>query len=156
MPTSEQIAETFRNLDFHDDSLVQVSILPAKSRQAAINSAVEIHLSHYSDGKPRVIQFSGCANVRVAMDFDVLADNFPPNTSRVDAATNPGRIRNLVESQMQDWDVRYTGTAKSPVSKKLSDSSGLIFFRMQFFGGVVDIIARDFQVESDDEPTQTH
>ena len=37
-----------------------------------------------------------CRNLRIAMDFDVLAGNLPPNTSGVDAHTNHNRIRDLI------------------------------------------------------------
>jgi hypothetical protein len=147
MSTSEQTAEAFRNLDFHDDSLIEVRILPAMHRGQGVRSTVEIHLQQYSEKKPRIVRFSGCANVRAAIDFDVLAHNFPPNTSRVEAETSLGRIRNLVESQKQDWDVQYAGTGGSPLSKKLASLKELVFFRVQFFGGALEVVARDYRVE---------
>lgn len=151
MPTPEETAESFRKLDFHDDSLMGMRVLPAKHRGEGISSVVEIQLQQYSEKKLRVIRFSGCTNLRVAMDFDILADNFPPNTSRVSADTGLGRIQNLMESQKHDWDVQYAGTAVSPLSKKLAALTELIFFRVQFFGGAVDVIAREYQVESANE-----
>ena len=81
------------------------------------------------------------------MDFDVLADNLPPNTSRVDAHTDLTRIRSLMQSQENDWDVNYAGTSTSPLTKKLPMLDELVFFRVQFFGGAVDVVARGYKVE---------
>ena len=82
------------------------------------------------------------------MDFDVLAGNLPPNTSSVDASTNLNRIRDLIQSQKEDWHVKYAGTAVSPLTKKLAALEELLFFRVQFCGGPVDVIAREYHVES--------
>src|SRR5437660_1587829 len=142
MSTPGEIADSFRQLDFHDDTLVSVRVLPAKRRGESQTSIVEIQLQGGPESTLRVIQFTGCANLRVAMDFDVLADNLPPNASRVDADTNLDRIRNLMESQECDWDVGYGRQATSPLTKKLGTLGELVFFRVQFFGGALDVIAR--------------
>jgi len=148
MSTLGESAEAFRNLDFHDDTLVGMRVLPAQSRGDGMSSAVEIQLLHDSEKKMRVIRFSGCTNLRVAMDFDVLAGNLPPNTSRVDAHTDPTRMRNLMQSQEKDWGVNYAGTSTSPLTKKLATLDELVFFRVQFFGGAVDVVARGYKVET--------
>jgi hypothetical protein len=154
MPTPEAIAESFRALDFHDDTFVGMRVLPAQRRGEAIRSVVEIQLYKYSETKLRVIRFSGCTNLRVAMDFDVLAENLPANTSGINASTNLNRIRDLMQSQKKDWDVQSAGTAVSPLSKKLAALDELLFFRVQFCGGAVDVIAREYQVESANEALQ--
>jgi hypothetical protein len=82
------------------------------------------------------------------MDFDVLAGNLPPNTSEVDANTNVNRMRDFMQSQKKDWGVKYAGTSVSPLVKKLATLDELVFFRVQFFGGAVDVIAREYQVET--------
>jgi hypothetical protein len=134
-------------LDFHDDTFVGMTVLPAQRRGEAIRSVVKIQLHQHSRNTLRVIRFSGCTNLRVAMDFDVLAGNLPPNTSGVDASTNLNRIRDLMQSQKKDCDVRYAGTAVSPLIKKLAALNELVFFRVQFCGGTADVIAREYQVE---------
>ena len=85
------------------------------------------------------------------MDFDVLAQNLLPNTSSVDAHTNLNRMRDLMQSQKKDWGVEYAGTSISPLAEKLAALSELVSFRVQFFGGVVDVIARDYVVETANE-----
>ena len=87
------------------------------------------------------------------MDFDVLADNYPPNTSRVDAHTDLNRMRSLMESQQQDWDVNYSRGMSSPLDWKLAAVDDLAFCRVQFFGGALDVIAREYEIvtaKSDD------
>jgi len=142
MPAPKAIAELFRQLDFHDDTLVDLRVLPAQHRGEG--SVVETHLRCGSGN--RSLQFFGCANMRVAMDFDVLTGNLPPNTSRVDAHTDPALMRGLMQSQEKDWDVNYAGTSTSPLTKKLAVLDELVFFRVQFFGGAVEVIAREYQL----------
>jgi hypothetical protein len=144
MPTPAANAESFRQLDFHDDTLVDLRVLPAQHRGEG--SAVEIQLSRGSGN--RILEFSGCANMRVAMDFDVLSGNLPPNTSRVDAHTDPTLMRRLMQSLEKDWDVNYASTSTSPLTKKLANMSELVFFHVQFFGGAVEVIARDYQLKA--------
>jgi hypothetical protein len=148
MPTPRAIAESFSNLDFHDDTFIGMKVMPPLQRGDGVSSVVEIQLLHYLEEKTRVIRFSGCANMRVTMDFDVLADNLSPNTSGVDAHTKPDVMSILMKSQAADWDVNYKGSGRSPLTPKLAKLDELIFFRVQFFGGVVDVIAREYLVET--------
>lgn len=150
----EATAEAFRRLDFHDETLVGMRVLPAQRREEAIRSVIEIQLHQYCQNTLRLIRFSGCTNLRVAMDFDVLAGNLPPNTSGVDAHTNANRMRDLMQSQKKDWGVEYAGTSTSPLVEKLSALDELVFFRVQFFGGAVDVIAREYVVERANEALQ--
>ena len=151
MPSPETIAKSFRELDFHDDTFIDLRVLPSQAREDPTQSVVEIQLLHYSEKKLLCIRFPGCANLRVAMDFDVLAQNLAPNTSRVEAHTNLNQMRDLIHSQKKDWDVTYSPGVESPVTKKLAAMGELVAFRVQFFGGVVDVIARNYQVETVDK-----
>jgi hypothetical protein len=146
MPTPETTAESFRSLDFHDDTLVDIRVLPAQREEGA-NSRIEVQLFHYGVRKSRVIRFLECANLRIAMDFDVLANNLPPNTSKVYARTDANRLRELIESQKRDWDITYPKTATSPIAKKSATLDEFVFFRVQFFGGALEVIARGYEVE---------
>ncbi len=148
MSKPEATAEAFRDLDFHDDTFVAIRVLPPQRREQAEASAVEIELLQYSQNTRRIVRFSGCRNLRIAMDFEVLAGNLPPNTSAVDAHTNINRMRDLMQSQRKDWGVEYKGTSVSPLVGKLTQLSGLVCFRVQLFGGAVDVIAQDFAVRT--------
>jgi len=92
MPSRETIAGSFRNLDFHDDTLIDLRVVPAQQPEEASKSVVGIKLYRYLAKQPCVIRFSGCVNLRVAMDFGVLADNAPTNTSGVDGSYQVGTI----------------------------------------------------------------
>ncbi len=147
MPTSKAIAERFRELDFHDDTFLSMSVLPAQTRNDVTGSVIEISLSPPQSHSKRLVQFIGCANLRVALDFDVLAHNFPPNTSRADAHVDRNLMRELMHSQERDWGVNYSSMC-SPLDKKLQVMDELVCFRLQFSGGAVEIIAREFLIEN--------
>jgi hypothetical protein len=148
MSTPEATSEAFRNLDFHDDTFVAIRVLPPQRRGETKSSAVEIELLQYSLNTRRVVRFSGCRNLHIAMDFDVLAGNLPPNTSGVDAHTNLNRMRDLMQAQKKEWGVKYEGTSVSPLIGKLNELAELVCFHVQFFGGAVDVIARDYIVRA--------
>jgi len=145
MRTPEEIAEKFNELNIHDDTLMDIRVLPPRNRGRGSESMVEIRLSRTSGNYSKTIQFSGCANLRVAMDFDVLAHNLDPNTSGSDAHTDLQRIRDLMRAQKADWDVDYGGS-HSPLWEKIEAANEFVFFRVQFFGGAVEVIARDYRV----------
>jgi hypothetical protein len=120
--------------------------LPAQTRGDVTGSVIEVRLSPYQSQTKRVLQFIGCANLRVGLDFDILASNLPPNTSRVDSHIDANLMRELMQSQKRDWDVGY-GSMRSPLDDKLEVTDELVCFRVQFFGGAVEIIAREFLIE---------
>jgi hypothetical protein len=154
MPAPENIAKSFRELDFHDDTFVDLRVLPSQVCGEGAPSVVEIQLLQHSGKKVRHIRFSGCANLRVAMDFDVLAQNLPSNTSRLEAHTNLNQIRDFIHSQKKDWDIAYASGVESPLNKKLLAMNDFVAFRVQFFGGAVDVLARNYQVETADHPVR--
>jgi len=94
MSTPQEVTDKFNELNFHDDTLTNVKILPSQKPKNGGESIVEVRVSR--SGKVRTVQFFGCANLRVAMDFDVLADNLDPNTSGASAHTDAERIRDLM------------------------------------------------------------
>jgi hypothetical protein len=145
-PNTSAIAQTFRNLDFHDNTFVDMKVFPTQTPGDIAGSVIEIELLQHPDEK-RTLRFLGCANLKVGIDFDVLAHNLAPNTSGVDAHTDKALISELMISQECDWDVGYAGTSSNPLHKKLDLLDELICFRVQFFGGLVEIIARQYQVE---------
>ena len=146
MRNTPAIAESFRHLDFHDDTFVSMSISPAQTRGDNAGSVVEIQLLQYSEKKRRVLRFIGCANLRVGIDFDVLAHNLPPNTSGVEDHTDKDTMWSLMQSQMRDWDIKYPADMRSPLDWKAEVMNEFVCFRVQFFGGLVEIIARQYEV----------
>ena len=149
MNTPMVIAERFSELDFHDNTFVSMCVLPAQTRDDTTGSVIEIKLLQYLKQRTQVLRFLGCANLRAGIDFDVLANNLPPNTSRVNSHVDANRMRELMQSQKRDWSVRYEGAkVRTPLDIKLDSLGELVCFRVQFFGGAVDVIAREFLVES--------
>jgi hypothetical protein len=112
------------------------TVLPAQTRGDVTGSVVEPRLSLYQSQRTRLVQFVGCANLRVGLDFDALAGNAPPNTSRVAAHVDADLMRELMRSQKRDWDVGY-GSRSSPLDNKLDQLDELVCFRVQFFGSAV-------------------
>lgn len=55
-------------------------------------------------------------------------------------------MREFMQSQQCDWDVGY-GKLRSPLDAKLNVIDEFVCFRVQFFGGVVEVIAREFLIE---------
>jgi hypothetical protein len=160
MSRADLIARRFRRLNFHDDTLIELRILPVYHRKkklhgSSVRSVIELYLlSRCLETTTRVIRFYRCTNLKVAMDFDVLADNLPPNTSSVGADTNQNRMRRLIKSQKADWDVTYEPVSQPPIVAKLRSLDELVYFRVQFFGGVVDVIARRFEVKTANDRTR--
>ncbi len=99
MHTSKAIAQRFSDLDFHDDTFVSMTVLPTQTPDDLTGSVVEMRLSPYQSQTKRVLQFIGCANLRVGLDFDILASNLPPNTSRVESHVDANLMRELMQSQ---------------------------------------------------------
>jgi hypothetical protein len=141
-------AESFRQLDFHDDSFVRMCVSPAESGGNTAGSFVEIELLQHSEKKRVLLRFIGCANLRVGIDFDVLAQNMPLNTSGVDAHTDKDAMWSLMQSQTRDWGVKYSSDMRSPLDWKSEVMNEFVCFRVQFCGGVVEIIARRYEVEN--------
>lgn len=143
---SSEVARSFGELDFHDDTFVSMRVLPPQSRGDNAESVVEIQLLQYSEQTSRVLRFLGCANLRVVIDFDVLADNLPNNTSGLDAHADTTAMWSLMQSQAHDWGVTYRDMP-TPLDKKGHVMKELSCFRVQLCGGVVEIIAKQFQVD---------
>jgi len=150
MQTPAAIAKRFCDLDFHDNTFTSMKVLPAQTRGDNAGSVVEIQLLQYSEQKKRVVRFSGCANLRVGVDFDVLTNNLPPNTSGVEAHSDTNKMWGLRQSQTRDWGVQYAADMSTPLDGKLDVMNEFVCFRVQLCGGVVEIIARQYHVESAD------
>lgn len=146
MQTPSTIAKAFRDLDFHDDTFAGIKVLPTQNRNDNEGSVIEIQLLQYSELTQRILRFLGCANLRVAIDFDVLAHNLPMNTSGVDAHTDTTSMWGLMNSQTSDWGVNYPDMP-TPLDRKSCVMKEFTCFRVQLCGGMVEIIARNYQLE---------
>ena len=56
-----------------------------------------------------------------------------------------------MQSQTRDWRVKYAADMSTPLDRKAQVMNELVCFRVQLCGGVVEIIARRYEVESFDK-----
>jgi hypothetical protein len=141
------IADRFNRLNFHDDGLTGLTVEPPRGRNNF--TRIEFELQDYSTDSVKVLSFHSCANFRFVMDFDVLADNwYGGNTESSVAKTDVTRMRKFVTAQMSHWRTAYMPpTPKDkPVRRKLATIRSFILFRVAFFGGTAEILARSYRL----------
>lgn len=149
MRDKHQIMAAFNAYNLHDDTVQAVRILPSPSRRR--QSTVEIDLTEYVSDKPRRLRLTGCANLSFIADFDVLTDNAFANTEGVQASGDEERIRQIVTAQMAHLNLDYGDSDEEPdehhpTRRKLADLSPFILFRVTFYGGTLEVVARGFQI----------
>ena len=142
------VADRFNKLDFHDDGLTGLTVQPPRGRNNF--TRIEFELQDYSTDSVKVLSFHSCANFRFVMDFDVLADNWDGgNTESSVAKTDVTRMRKFVSAQMSHWRTTYMPpTPKDkPVRRKLASLRSFILFRVAFFGGTAEILAKNYRLK---------
>lgn len=141
------IAARFNKLDFHDDALKALKLHPPSGRNDF--TSIDFELQDDSTNSVKVLSFHGCANFRFVMDFDVLADNWPFNTESSAAKTDVTRMRQFVKVQMAHWRTTYMPPMikDKPVRKKLVTLRSYILFRVTFFGGTAEILAKHYSLK---------
>ena len=140
----DAVTDRFNKLDFHDDALKTVNLRPPRSRKDF--TRIDFELLDESTNSVKMLSFHRCANFRFVMDFDVLADNWPFNTQSSVAKTDTTRMRRFVKAQMSHWRTTYEPpmTRDKPVKKKLESLRSYILFRVAFFGGTAEILAKHY------------
>ncbi len=148
MKTNRRDAGTrFSKLDFHDDNLASVKILPP--RKKAATTRIDFEFLDDSTGATKFVSFHGCANLRYIMDFDVLAANWFAQTKSFAAKADVNRMKRFVQSQMAHWHVQYMPpmSRDEPIRKKLSAIRSYHLFKIDFFGGSAEVLAKNFSVK---------
>jgi hypothetical protein len=137
----------FNKLDFHDDNLASVKIYPPRKRTDT--AQIDFQFEDDSTGAMKLVSFHRCANLRYIMDFDVLAANWFAQTKCFAAEDDVNRVKRFVRSQMANWHVKYMPPMPrdKPIRKKLSAIRSYHLFRIDFFGGTVEILAKSFSVK---------
>lgn len=143
----EQIVAAFNARSLHDDTVHALRIVPSTSRRR--HSRVEIDLTEYVTDRPRRLVLTGCANLSFVADFDVLTDNAFANTEAVFASIDEERIHQIMVAQMAQLNVEYHDEEGHPsdwhpTQRKLADLSVYILFRITFYGGTLEVVARGF------------
>lgn len=156
--TPEEIAAAFNAHRFHDDTVLDMRISPSRSRTRF--SKIVIDFAEDDTGRLKQLTFTGCANVSLTADFDVLTDNAGfGNTSHVQACCESDKIKNFLAEQIDDLNIDYSDeydepSNRHPTRAKLGDLSKFILFRVELFGGTLELVARNFKVNRPRPPKQ--
>jgi hypothetical protein len=142
-----RIATSFNGLDFHDDALSSVEVHTPRSKAGL--TSVNIELLDDSTEAKKVLSFRGCANLRFIMDFDVLTDNWFAQTDGVSSKTDLESLRRFVRAQTPHWRVQYMKPTPSnkPTRRKLSAITHYVLFKVRFFGGTIEVLAKNFALK---------
>jgi hypothetical protein len=138
------IVDKFNGLDLHDDGLRSVKVYSLDKRTNSAN--VDIEFLDDSTGAVKLLSFRGCGNLRYFMDFDVLANNWFAQTEKAISIRDLGRMQRFVRAQIPHWHVTYMPPSPKdkPIKKKLLSIRGYVLFRVTFFGGTIEVLARGF------------
>jgi hypothetical protein len=143
----DAVADRFNKLDFHDDALTSVRIYPPHRRKNF--TRIDFELQDDSTEAAKVLSFHTCANFRFITDFDVLADHwYFGNTKASVARTEVKRMRRFVLTQMSHWRTTYMPPMpkNQPIKKKLASIRSYILFRVAFFGGTAEVLAKNYKL----------
>ena len=140
------LAEKFNKLDLHDDGLRAIKIYPPRKRSNF--TRIDFEFQDDSTGSRKALSFHSCANIRFVMDFDVLADNWHlGNTEACVAKTEVRRMKKFVRAQMSHWRTTYMPPMRKnePIRKKFASIRSYVLFRVAFFGGTAEILAKGYK-----------
>lgn len=133
----------FRNLLIHDDILADVRVRPAVA--SSRHSTMILSLHRPWKAETIEITFRRCANASVQMDFDVLRDNASfGNADRTGATDERSKLKRMITGQKRFWNVDYDKGMELPIDAKLRKRGSYTLFRVEFFGGVIEILAGSF------------
>ena len=134
------------NIDLHDDGLIAISVLSPKRRNSS--ASIDLELSDDSDGKTKHLRFVGCANIRLIMDFDVLGANWFAQTHSLTCIEDLVKKRVFVQTQRSHWHTKYVEGQDTPIQRKLASIESYRLFRITFFGGTMEVLARKLQIRA--------
>ena len=142
--STKLIIERLNKLDFHDDGLKSVKIYPP--HKSTTSARIDLEFRDDSTGAMKLLSFRDCRNVRYIMDFDVLANNWFAQTERVVSTADVARMERFVRAQKAHWHVQYMAPSPDdkPIRKKLATIKKYLLFKITFFGGTIEILAREF------------
>jgi hypothetical protein len=134
----------FAALDLHDDGLIAIRIFGLDSKFQT--TRIELELRDDSTERTKILSFSSCANLRYIMDFDVLAANWFAQTEGTSLTNDPNRKAQFVRGQRRHWRVKYMSPQPNdrPILKKLSAIREYRLYKVTFFGGTIEVLAKSF------------
>ena len=129
--------------------LTFVSIRPPTS---ATKNLTRIEFGFLDDAtrKKKSLLFYKCANIRFIMDFDVLVDQCVFGTDSSIARVRVSQMRKFIRSQRSHWRLEYMPpmAKDQPIRKKLKSIQSYVLFKVAFFGGTAEILARNFELKT--------
>jgi hypothetical protein len=140
------VAAKFNKLDFHDDAILSVKIRPPRKRKNF--TKIDFEFRDDRTKAVKLLSFRTCANFRFIMDFDVLAYTWFFGTEGSVAKTDVRLMKKFVRSQMSHWRTAYMPPLPTdkPIRKKLMLMRNYILFRVRFFGGTAEILAKNYKL----------
>lgn len=144
---AKRIARKFNSLDFHDDNLNSIKICPPhKDTNYAL---IELEFLDDSTGAPKLLSFHDCGNIQCSLDFDVLGNNWFAQTQGAKSTLSISRMKALIKLQQSHWHVEYMSPSpkNKPVRHKLSTIKQYALFKITFFGGTIEILAKNFALK---------
>src|SRR5258708_14941449 len=146
------LVRRFNKLDFHDDGMRSVKIYPLHKGTNSTN--IDLEFLDDSTGATKLLSFRDSANLRCLMDFDVLSSNWFAQTERAVATTDVERMKKFVLAQTPHWRVKYMSPSPrdKPIRKKLSSIGKYLLFRVTFFGGTVEVLAKNCKLSRKRHP----
>jgi hypothetical protein len=144
--SKQVVVKRFNELNLHDDNLVSLQVYPSRTKKNS--TRIDFELEDYSTKKRKLLSFVGCANIRYLMDFDVLAANYFAQIDGTISHSEPQKIEKLIQTQRAHWHVEYIPSERKdePIRKKLSSLGQYALFRIAFFGGTIEILAKNFSL----------
>lgn len=132
----------FGKLNLHDDSLKFIAIHPGARGKGG--ARIDFGFADYRSGSPKSVSFRGCANLRCILDFDVLATNWFAQTEGVLCSDDARRMERFVRAQAAHWHTRYMPPMPKdqPIRKKLASIRKFQLFKIKFFGGTFEVLAK--------------
>lgn len=141
---------------FHDNDVRSIRIIPAQMLSPP--SIVEITFHDSGENIDRILKLKGCANLRFAIDFDILSNNSSNasssagQTSNVEIKDQNECIEQLIKQGVADWNVEYPSNERTAASYKFEQLHELIFVKILLHGGTLEIAARDFKIIEVSDP----
>jgi hypothetical protein len=142
------------NHNFHDATLEQIRVLPARSKRDGARIEVLLWFPHVE--LRFSLTFTGCTNVSLALDFGVLADNLDYNTAGFSTLSDAAQTQQFIRSQIPVWNMQYDDTGSespssyasgtSPLNAKLARAASLTLHRVSYFGGELSVVATSHKV----------
>jgi hypothetical protein len=144
----DAVARRFNRVGLHDDSLICVKISAPRTRRNI--ARIDFEFRDVATNAKKMLSFHGCANLRYIMDFDVLANNRFAQTEQTKCNADTKRMKEFIRAQMPHWHVQYMPPSPKdlPIRKKLSSIRNYRLFKVRFFGGTAEVLARRFTVKT--------